>query len=754
MNFSILLITILTLSSCNSDLTVMGAAAMHQESGTQTSEIFALSQLTAGPGETIQVAGRRLRPGIQVEIGGKSVILKVESESSASFVMPDSSDGANIGALFKDKRSEKIGYLALMNSGSNIKIPVMDSDSSLVCSDITYQDPQGVLKVGTRNCSSDIPLCSRDGESTCVVTKDFHAINIETLANQKSKIRKDVIIAGVSGTLDDCTNDGDSGCVTVGPTFRAALTIGATDKIVIGQVVGGVVGSVAPTAHCLADGDTNCVVLSPTFKAAQVSGAASKILLGETVGGVGGNVALPATSKVFAGTPYGVSGSSFIGTMTLPAASNVKTGSGLYGDPGLPLTPAYSPDFPSVANVRSNDTVDGITGTLLTCSGGNQSSCVATAVYATMDLSSASVMTDITAANFNSTLATSANFEFWDSTGTRQQASGTSQLQVANVKSGTTLFGVTGQYPSASYPLPSASGVADLNAATFNAKAKSATAFEYWDSAGAYQTGTGDADIDVMTVAVGTNIFGTDGQVPTPICTAATKVSCIANNACNWSGTACSIDAWNIRAGTTIAGVSGSLKTNCRNGVISANFNWDGAIASLPNTMNTTGTAFDLWDTWSDTGGFASNKVTSWSSDTFCDSSTWADVTTVDGGATLSTCAANSSVCQYKDKISGLAVSKTGGGGWNTAINNCQNSTYGGYAAGTWRLPTQKELMSLYTNGIVSVAQANFISLATMNAYMLSATTLDTWNAMSMQLKSGYFANATKTGGYTYLCVR
>jgi hypothetical protein len=86
------------------------------------------------------------------------------------------------------------------------------------------------------------------------------------------------------------------------------------------------------------------------------------------------------------------------------------------------------------------------------------------------------------------------------------------KLVEGSIKSGVTIAGVLGDYPSADYPLTGASAVVnDLDATTFNAKVKSATQFEYFDSTGSRYTGNGDADIVAANVADGIDIFGTEG---------------------------------------------------------------------------------------------------------------------------------------------------------------------------------------------------------------------------------------------------
>ena len=100
-------------------------------------------------------------------------------------------------------------------------------------------------------------------------------------------------------------------------------------------------------------------------------------------------------------------------------------------------------------------------------------------------------------------------------------------------------------------------------------------------------------------------------------------------------------------------------------------------------------------------------------------------MTTADGGTTVSTCAASAANCQFKDNITNLVTTKvvSASSTWSAAVNACASSTYGGYAAGTWRLPTQKELMAQYEHGIVSLVSANFMTLANMQNYFWSSST-------------------------------
>jgi hypothetical protein len=154
-------------------------------------------------------------------------------------------------------------------------------------------------------------------------------------------------------------------------------------------------------------------------------------------------------------------------------------------------------------------------------------------------------------------------------------------LIAANIKNGVAIAGLTGTYPSSSNTLANAdSGTADLDLATFDARIKSTNTFEWFSADGTRYTNTGDADLgDDTKIKSGVSIFGTVGQ---------------------YTGVSAS-DAWNIRAGSSLGGVSGKLKTNCRNGVALSTYDMGG----LPRNVTPDYTT----DTFTSTShGFALNE--------------------------------------------------------------------------------------------------------------------------------------------------
>lgn len=265
--------------------------------------------------------------------------------------------------------------------------------------------------------------------------------------------------------------------------------------------------------------------------------------------------------------------------------------------------------------------------------------------------------------------------------------------------------------------------------------------------------------IQPNSIRFGTTIAGVAGSIA--------NCSADGSSSCYVEGTFKAVDyvaltdsAWNIRAGTNIAGVPGQLKTNCRNTVNSAFYNYDGTVASLPSSSDITGTQFDFWDTLDDYHGWSNFSVIGWSPDTICDSSVWDDRTTTDGGSTFTTCSSAPTSCIYKDKISNLEVTAIVSNtnlGWPAAVQECYTSSYGGYSAGAWRLPTQKELMALYEHGIVSKASGDFISASDMqleNFWSATSDAVAPENAWSAVIGTGATSKTDKVTTLKVICVK
>jgi hypothetical protein len=482
---------------------------------------------------------------------------------------------------------------------------------------------------------------------------------------------------------------------------------------------------VTPPA-CSENGSIGCVT-TETYKAADLTNlSASNIKSGVTIAGVTGTVT-QSPGDCWANGQQGcvVNGSYFAGTMCLGNDSNCFIDD--FGGPtNLLKAVNYSSILTNASNIRRGVTISDVTGTLDDCSANAVTGCVTTATYQSADLTN---------------------------------------LSAGNIKSGVTIAGTAGQYPSSSFQLTGSSG-SDLTTATFNAQIKSSATFQYFGSDGVRYTGTGDADILDSNIKSSEDIFGTIGNVMAAVAP----------------------DPWNVRVGATINGVTGKLKVNCRNRANPTLFDIDAGQAATitigsPGSINITGhglsngtmvrinylwaptglnhfttyyvvnaapdtlqlsttsggaainitgaganvtvhrwqaspQSIDIWDTIDDynnvVAGLPPSVLTAWGNNTDCggvddpsvstdDDNVWKDVTTAGTGA--ASCSGSPERCTMQDKITGLSWSKLQAKvAWNTAWSNCQNLNYNGQTG--WRLPTQKELMEAYTHGIRSIPSA------------------------------------------------
>jgi hypothetical protein len=716
--------------------------------------------------------------------------------------------------------------------------------------------------------------CAADGATSCVAVTNFPAVDkVNNITANAAKVRDSVTIAGVVGTLADCT-EAASGCVAIGPLQAVAIVAGVASKVLSGQSVAGVGGNVTLPAvgkvltgiqfGVSGTGQTGTLTLPAAGNVLTASGTygdpgaavtpsfspdyptVGNVLSSDTVNSVSGTLTLPGVGDVNSGVVYGVAGTGSTGTLnlptagnvltgsgtfgnpgsavtptlTLPIAANVKTGSANYGNPGSAITPTYSPDFPAVANVY-NDTVDSAAGTLTLPTVGNVYTGI---VYGVAGTGSTGTLTVPTAANVRTgngtfgqagTSVTPTLADCSTDGGTSCvavagfKAADMSNVVAAKIKSGVTIAAVVGDYPSATNPLAGADATADLVFATFDAKIKAATNFEWFDSSGTRYVNSGDADIVDTNIVSTANIFGTQGTVIAPIAP----------------------NSWDVRIGQTINGVAGQLKTACRNSANTTVFDagaFKNAVATkgtdiftvtahgyvntdtvrytaqtaITNLTATTTTYFvvsstantfqlaatsggaainftsngagvvvykwndgtrDIWDTIDDYNNngatFTSASMPSaWTSDNFCggagtaaSSAVWTDTTT-DG-----TCDTAGDECRFKDKITGLEWSEfqSASAAWGTAMTTCGNLSFGG--AGAWRLPTQKELMAAYEHGIYAASNANWLTKAQMDAtYFWSSSTVSsaTLTAWAVFLSYGSVANVSKTSVNQVQCVR
>jgi hypothetical protein len=372
--------------------------------------------------------------------------------------------------------------------------------------------------------------CSADGVSGCVAAGQFPSIDLLALQSSTGDIRSSLTLAGVTGTLADCSADAQTSCVAIS-TFPAALVASAAPKILTGQTLGGVSGS-APLkpSDCSNDGDASCVIGSG-YRAAVISGSASKIILGQSVAAISGTVLAKPSDCAVDGAASCVATSNFpaidkadkLSVANLSQIHSTITISGLQGTLGDCASDGQASCFvqgPSLASMISSgadaklltgQTLGGVNGSALPrpadCTSDGQNTCVTVNSFpaitkATLTSAADKFRTSLTLGGVTGTISDCTADNESDCTAVTGHPSVLkSSLTPALVKNGAVLAGVTGAYPSVTYPLASNTGTADLT--SFSSQLTSDTAFEFFDSAGNRYTASGDSDLTAINVRKG-----------------------------------------------------------------------------------------------------------------------------------------------------------------------------------------------------------------------------------------------------------
>jgi hypothetical protein len=280
----------------------------------------------------------------------------------------------------------------------------VDPDASKVDSSVTYTKCDGTLVTGT------MVNCTENNQVGCVTTSTYKAADTSNLI--ETNIKSGVAVAGVTGSYSgvvysQCTANRQVGCITTNfyQAVYQAVQISAAD-IKNGSIIAGITGTYTGSAspQCSSNFQTSCIA-NATYKAADLTNlVAANVRSTINIGGIVGSLVVVGESHT------DCTGNSQIGCVT---TSTYK-----------------SADFTGLiaGNIKSGALVAGIFGTYPSESNPLASSTGITNLDATM----------------NTLLRTDAQFEWFDRAGTRYAATGTSNLTTLNVKNGVSLFGVTG----------------------------------------------------------------------------------------------------------------------------------------------------------------------------------------------------------------------------------------------------------------------------------------------------------------------
>lgn len=650
-----------------------------------------------------------------------------------------------------------------------------------------------------------VPDCNADGQINCKAVAAFKAIDMSKIIPGNIKIN--VTIAAVAGTVvptaANCTSDGATNCV-VTSSFAAASTSGLASKVISTQTVAGVTGNVLiPPAGKVesgfsygvgGNGSTGTLALpgiayvnaGVNFGAGgnALTGiltlpAVSKVRTTNGVFGVGGNGSTPTLADCSTdGEEACVSNASFkAADMSVATPSHIASGSTIAGVGGtfsggfsncsadgatgciaVAAFPAANLALFADSDIKVSKTIAGIPGALSTCTTPGVNNCYLPAYAASTQ--------PLKTVNYDSLSANAANFRSSYSllgvpgtladcstdgatgcvavTGFVAAAAGSTHLHAQNIKSGVTIGGVTGDYPSATYPLPNAGsgGALVLDAATFDVRMKSSSDFEWWNKDGTRYVQAGDTDITAGNFSSNVTVFGTTGSIPG--CSSNGQQNCI-TNATHKAVNVSTLSGWDIRDNVNIAGVVGVLAAY-KNMADSATFN-------RTTGPDATG-VIDIYDTIDDfnvNGAFPSGTPPGWVSGV---GANWVRDSASDTATGVGSCDGGED-CVYKDNVTKLywARDTQTAAYWEAAISSCSGLTYGTYS--DWRLPTQKELLQAYIDGIWTVKGTTFLTLSNVPYWTATTASTTTTSAHMITLSTGSGALDVKaTYTHRFLCVR
>jgi hypothetical protein len=382
----------------------------------------------------------------------------------------------------------------------------------------------------------------------------------------------------------------------------------------------------------------------------------------------------------------------------------------------------------TASNIKTNITIAGVTGSVTPtpadCTTDGGTACVATTAFKAADMTKATasnIKTNITIAGVTGSV-TPTPADCTTDGGTACvatnafKAADMTKTTASNIKTNITIAGVTGSVT----PTPADCSLDGSTGCVTTTRYKSADTSAF-------------SDTDIKN---GKTVGGISGNIAN--CSSDGQQSCFVSTsslykAANISGLTSSM----IQNGLQVAGITGSKMDIriCRN-----------LVDSFDNTTAPAAGGVDMYDTVDDyNGGLSTPPSTPWSSAT-------------------STCNnANftySSGTQYyaTDGLTGVAVTSVNPQGsaktWTNAIAACKALTWNNIGPNVWRLPTQKELMQLYIDGISRVDSAK---MGNLNQYFWTSSTSSelTLNGWAVNPATGVATTSTKLiSALNVICVK
>jgi hypothetical protein len=372
----------------------------------------------------------------------------------------------------------------LLLSGSALE----ESRPSISTPDTLFAEPGDRVSIKGKNLSAEISLLINGQSTELIILDSENAEFVVPKIPEVDRYRLSFNLANQTLNSFSLAKTSAIGSLPIIPVSLEFICDDLVFKDQTGAVVrGGAKCGSSTMKACDEDGEVHCEA-NGIFRAANTVDISRKVAAGETVAGISGSAPVkPSDCSADGESLCVVDGVGF---------------------------KAAKLSFFSAGDMRSTARCAGIQGSLTPCNSDGELGCfVMGPSFGAADLSGAAakIISGRSLAGIQGAARPAPTNCALDNDTNCIATSAFPAVVKANVsagllKSGTIIAGVTGAYPSATYPLASNTATADLT--MFQSQLTANGAFEFFDSTGARFTGSGDSDLVPANIRSGTAIEG------------------------------------------------------------------------------------------------------------------------------------------------------------------------------------------------------------------------------------------------------